>query len=402
MERGGEIGELQDWEVLHNADPALPDSSDSVETHGSFSGIEGDAEGMIRSDYFSLENQGKYGYAKSEEGSIESDNPSWIDPVSVTPYVGKESGGFWSDSASDRSDDRKSNDFEVRSELGFAGNEKRQVAFGETEAVDDNSGILGSREGKLSGLEVEGKVSFEEIGEVGSVDKDSAKFWSDSGRESLVSVKFDEGEMGSSDLDRGINLNKEPADDESAETQEEVKSMAKSGGEGEKRMVLWWKVPLEVLKYCVFKVSPVWSFSVAAAVMGLVILGRRLYRMKRKSQSLQLKVALDDKVSYCNLLLANLITIVLHFMLLYSYNMFAFRVFQVDYVACSLWFRISIELIFWCDEVLLHFLHFIALLTWLKSLKLHIERFCSSCKYLSENLGFLCSIVFISVLLMSF
>lgn len=328
MERGGEIGELQDWEVLHNADPALPDSSDSVETHGSFSGIEGDAEGMIRSDYFSLENQGKHGYAKSEEGSVESDNPSWIDPVSVTPYVGKESGGFWSDSASDRSDDRKSNDFEVRSDLGFAGNEKRQVAFGETEAVDDNSAILGSREGKLSGLEVEGKVSFEEIGEVGSVDKDSAKFWSDSGRESLVSVKFDKGEMGSSDLDRGINLNKEPADDESAETQEEVKSMAKSGGEGEKRMVLWWKVPLEVLKYCVFKVSPVWSFSVAAAVMGLVILGRRLYRMKRKSQSLQLKVALDDKVSYCNLLLANLITIVLHFMLLYSYNMFAFRVFK--------------------------------------------------------------------------
>ena len=94
--------------------------------------------------------------------------------------------------------------------------------------------------------------------------------------------------------------------------------MAKSGGEGEKRLVLWWKVPLEVLKYCVFKVSPVWSLSVAAAVMGLVVLGRRLYRMKRKSQSLQLKVALDDKVSYCNLLLAYLITIVIHFMLLYS------------------------------------------------------------------------------------
>lgn len=305
MERGGEIGELQDWEVLHNADPALLDSSDSVETHGSFGG---DAEGMIRSDYFSLENQGKYAYAKSEEGSVESDNPSWIDPVSVTPYAGKESGGFWSDSASDRSDDRKSNDFEVRSELGFAGNGKRQVPFGDTEAVDDNSG-------KLSGLEVEGKASFEEIGEVGSVDKDS-------GRENLVSVKFDKGEMGSGDLDRGINLNKESAGEESAETQgvavEEVKSVAKSGGEGEKRMVLWWKVPLEVLKYCVFKVSPVWSLSVAAAVMGLVVLGRRLYRMKRKSQSLQLKVALDDKVSYCNLLLAYLITIVLHFMLLYS------------------------------------------------------------------------------------
>jgi hypothetical protein len=32
--------------------------------------------------------------------------------------------------------------------------------------------------------------------------------------------------------------------------------------------------------------------------MGLVILGRRLYKMKRKSQNLQLKVTIDDKVSF--------------------------------------------------------------------------------------------------------
>ncbi|KAM5550112.1 hypothetical protein ABKV19_001184 [Rosa sericea] len=270
---GGEIGELQDWEVLHSAEePAAV-----VESHGSFSAIEADAEGMIRSDYFSLENQGRYGYAKSEEGSVESDNPSWIDPVQVTTY--KESGGFWSDSASDRSDDRKSHDFEVRGELGFAGNEQSRVL---SEPVEESLGKFGSDE-------AEGKVSFQEIGEVGSFDKDSGKFWSDSGGEGLVSVKFDK-EGGSSDS------NKESADEESAETAvEEVKTVAKSGDEGEKKVVLWWKVPLEVLKYCVFKVSPVWSFSVAAAVMGLVILGRRLYRMKRKSQSVHFRVAMDDK-----------------------------------------------------------------------------------------------------------
>ncbi|PRQ32708.1 hypothetical protein RchiOBHm_Chr5g0049421 [Rosa chinensis] len=39
--------------------------------------------------------------------------------------------------------------------------------------------------------------------------------------------------------------------------------------------------------------------------------GRRLYRMKRKSQSLQLKVAPDDKVSCCDSLLANAFIVVL-------------------------------------------------------------------------------------------
>ncbi|XP_050363757.1 uncharacterized protein LOC126782541 isoform X2 [Argentina anserina] len=272
---GGEIGELQDWEVLHSAGEEEEERAAVVESHGSFSAIEADAEGMIRSDYFSLENQGRFVYAKSEESSVESDNPSWIDPVSVTSY--KEPGGFWSDSASDRSDDRKSHDFEVRNELGFAGNEESLVL---SESVGDNLG--------------KAKVGYQEIGKVGSFDKDMDKFWSDSGGESSVSVKFDK-EGGSSDS------NKDSGEEEAAETQsvavEEVKAVAKSGGEGEKRMVLWWKVPLEVLKYCVFKVSPVWSFSVAAAVMGLVILGRRLYRMKRRRQSLQLKVALDDKVS---------------------------------------------------------------------------------------------------------
>lgn len=331
---GGEIGELQDWEVLHSA------GEDVVESHGSFSAIEADAEGMIRSDYFSLENQGRYGYAKSEAGSVESDNPSWIDPVSVTTY--KESGGFWSDSASDRSDDRKSHDFEVRSELGFAGNEQSPVL---SEPVVENLG--------------KGKVGVQEIGEVGSFDKDLDKFWSDSGGESSVSVKFDK-EGGSSES------NKESGEEESAETRsgavEEVKTVAKPGGEGEKRIVLWWKVPLEVLKYCVFKVSPVWSFSVAAAVMGLVILGRRLYRMKRRSQSLQLKVALDDKVSYCNLLLANVSIVVLP----KCYWMDGWL--QYVCTICSIYLCFA-------------FVHFMVFLTWMKMSQVAVCQFlCNMCK----------------------
>jgi hypothetical protein len=46
----------------------------------------------------------------------------------------------------------------------------------------------------------------------------------------------------------------------------------------------------------------------AAAFVGFVMLGRRLYNMKKKTRSLQLKVLLDDKVTslvylivYCSL-----------------------------------------------------------------------------------------------------
>ncbi|KAI8004432.1 hypothetical protein LOK49_LG08G01298 [Camellia lanceoleosa] len=65
--------------------------------------------------------------------------------------------------------------------------------------------------------------------------------------------------------------------------------------EEEKRVVVWRKVPFEFLKYFACRANPAWTISVAATVMGFVILGRRLYKMKRKSQRLQLKVTMDDK-----------------------------------------------------------------------------------------------------------
>jgi hypothetical protein len=46
-------------------------------------------------------------------------------------------------------------------------------------------------------------------------------------------------------------------------------------------------------------VRPVWSISIAAAFLGIVVLGRRMYRMRRKTRGLpQIKIALDDKVSF--------------------------------------------------------------------------------------------------------
>ena len=74
--------------------------------------------------------------------------------------------------------------------------------------------------------------------------------------------------------------------------------MEEEGKEDEKRLV-WWKVPLEVLKHWVNPFSVVsmpLSVAAAAAFLGLLILGRRLYKMKRKTQTLKLNLALDDKL----------------------------------------------------------------------------------------------------------
>lgn len=270
----GEVGEFNDWEVLNNSDTGLVNSSENLPRN--LEGIEADSEGMIRSDYFSLDNQGRFadavaaGADVSEEGSVESDNPSWIDPAPEARYGRMNPGEFWSDSGSDRSDDRKFTDFDANKELGFLANAKSQVGF-------------------------------EGIGEIQTLSKDSREFWSDTGGDGLVSREI--GEFGKG-TELGLNdsateLEKGAAANESGAI-EEVKSEEKSnGGEVEKRKVVWWRVPLEVLKYCAFRVSPVWTFSVAAAVLGIVMLGRRLYKMKRKSQSVRLKVTMDDKVSDC-------------------------------------------------------------------------------------------------------
>jgi hypothetical protein len=305
-EMEGEAGEFLDWELLHNSDDAalvnsvgatLVESSEKEGTPRNFEGIEGDSEGMIRSDHFSLENRERIAKKTAAEGdvseegdSVQSENPSWVDPGSETRYVRRNSGEFWSDSSSDRSDERKLGEFDSKHDLALSETVKSQVGFEGIEEMkpgNENWGKLGPNESKFREFDVK--------------DKDSSKFWSDSGGDALVSMEFGDnyekqrdGSEISSDLDGGNGSIENKAGADAV-----VKSDTKSGGEGDKRRVVWWKVPLEVLKYCVFRASPVWSFSMAAAVMGLVILGRRLYKMKRKSQKLQLKVTIDDKVSFC-------------------------------------------------------------------------------------------------------
>lgn len=169
-------------------------------------------------------------------------------------------------------------EFDGKQELGFAENAKKQVGF-------------------------------EGIGEIGAGGEDMGKLWFDSGGIGPNSMEFSGLEQ---NIDVGIdgkaNSGERPevlgeesggcgGDVNSGGNESVAIGPVNQSGEEEKRSVVWWKVPFEFLKFCAFRVSPVWTLSVAAAVMGFIMLGRRLYKMKRKSQSLQLKVTMDDKVS---------------------------------------------------------------------------------------------------------
>ncbi|XP_022932460.1 uncharacterized protein LOC111438869 isoform X2 [Cucurbita moschata] len=270
----GAVGaEFQDWEVLlhdSNAETPLTAAEFSGENPTRFGGAEdvSDSDSMIKSDYFSLDNQGRRAKTIPErdlsekEDSVKSDNPSWIDPSSENRHSRVISGELWSDSGSDRSDDRKFSEFNLKTESGIA-----EFLLGDEE--------MSGRNRELGSLESHVGLAFEESEEIQPQSKDLNNFLSDSGGE----------EEGKEHLEENKNLQIEG-----------TKVSAESGSEvGDQRKVVWWKVPFDVLKYCMFKASPVWSFSLAAAVMGFIILGRKLYKLKRKSQSLHLKVILNEK-----------------------------------------------------------------------------------------------------------
>lgn len=122
-----------DWEVLHNSDESPIVNTKDFE--GIEQGLGEFSQGIIRSDYFSMHthNNDQAGVymtqeeVEEEKGSVDSDNPSWIDPDSVVRYnPNKLSAEFWTDSSSDRWSDDHKTEFDAKSQLG---NDEIQVSF---------------------------------------------------------------------------------------------------------------------------------------------------------------------------------------------------------------------------------------------------------------------------------
>ncbi|CAA0809831.1 Unknown protein [Striga hermonthica] len=259
--------DFNDWELLHS-------TSDSDSAPGEpLSEI--DAGGLIQLDYFSLDARNivveDMGDGQSAAGS---DNPSWIDPgpeENPNMYIHKESGEFWSDSGSDRSDDREFVQKEAVNEMGFSQDEKKGVRVGGIGEIFEGDGEKAEDLGKVC-LESSGvKISSLEHGAVAE-EVDSHVELEVSGEENSGMKMVEGGDQVMED-DR-----------------------SKKNGELKKRSIVWWKMPVEFLRYCLFRMSPVWAVSVAAAaMMGFAILGRRLYKMKKRAKGLEIKVTVDDK-----------------------------------------------------------------------------------------------------------
>lgn len=280
-----EFDEFQDWELLHHnpdSESLPPNSFDEIDSPAA----------LIQADYFSLDSLNRYKLHDLDDNkSAVSDNPSWIDPENPTRYPNKESTEFWSDSSSDRSEDRnKFTDFLLSNQMGFYAYQKNQVGFqGIKEVVDEKGDQV---------VEL-GRVEANSVGSEATANSDNEL-------ELPGKVQPENSELGNGN-ERGDGI--------------------------DKKGVVWWNMPMEFLRYFVFRMSPVWTVSVAAAVMGFVILGRRLYKMKKKNtRGLQIKVAVDDKVSthILTCLLRNLLyTFVCHKLLIYGMLCTNFRFYRI-------------------------------------------------------------------------
>lgn len=212
---------------------------------------------VLKDDYFAIDSGGSTRSGEeSDKGGVDSDNPSYEDSdcgpnkflESSRDNVGfvrmkfpkRNSGGFWSD----------------ESTVG-----RRSLAASETSE-------LGNMEDSVSGT--------------GSLYKESDPVVTD------LRGGSEGGESSSRSLCEGTKS--------SDSTEVAEVGVGACVNEGEKRVKIWWKVPMVLLKYCFFGMKPVWSLSMAAAMVAILMLLKKLYRMKRKIRSIPLRIAVDDKM----------------------------------------------------------------------------------------------------------
>ncbi|XP_078441323.1 uncharacterized protein LOC144711251 [Wolffia australiana] len=84
---------------------------------------------------------------------------------------------------------------------------------------------------------------------------------------------------------------------DSSEFVEEANPRDGNLGFGEKSGARWWKLPIDLLKFFVLRIRPSWTISFAAALVGLVLLKKRLNQKKPNSRGVPINLRLEDKKS---------------------------------------------------------------------------------------------------------
>ncbi|CAN6846557.1 unnamed protein product [Brassica oleracea] len=289
--------EMLDWELVHGSD------TDSITSEKESSVID---DGMIVSDHFSADHP-------TTEQSIGSGDSSRVDYGSE--YPNPVVLGF------DQLDVYQSG---VRNELRFIDGEVKVSDFQPSdennimgEGVHDESLIEDASKcsPEIDNLQVESQAGVEEhiedasmcLSETDNLQvesrqagveehiEDVGKSLSESEGNELVS-----GDSGNGSGEEEIVSDSEAVEGSGGDTSAHVvavdSAFVRSGDEGKKSSeTVWWKMPFVLVKYYALRIGPVWSVSMAAAVMGFVLLGRRLYHMKKKAQRIHLKVAIDEK-----------------------------------------------------------------------------------------------------------
>ncbi|WOL17898.1 hypothetical protein Cni_G26691 [Canna indica] len=263
--------DFEDWEILLGSEEAgqdlkqLESSSDASD------------DAAIKSDYFALDFHKSYQEGTASAGiihtekveQVDSDSSTRVDPHSDSLFLDRPKGEVSfsrielpSKDLSEPSSNEISNDRELH-----VGGEKGEPEDAGCLEIGENTG--GDEEGdKEVGLRGSEEIEGSELG----FDKPGEE-------DSVVHAEM---------THESYNSSVETGD-------ENIGSDNILANGGEMRGVVWWKLPFELLKFYAFKVKPVWSVSVAAAILGVWMLRKRLYRMKRKAKSIPLMISLDEK-----------------------------------------------------------------------------------------------------------
>ncbi|MQM10394.1 hypothetical protein Taro_043288 [Colocasia esculenta] len=272
-----DAADLQGWELLHVPDLVI--RSPAISAPASATGEEtlpragGDSHDVIGLDYFGVNTENWYAYPSDGD----RDDPDGLEPnpgsrfleeplgeglgYTAAEFRGPGPRGLWSVDELSGVQEALLPDH-AKGELDGSGGSQLELV------LEDVNSVGGESEGRVASLEGTEETGVVEAGSdvSGDLESTGGDLNITVGLEALVERRNGDGGL--------QNL-----------------TVAKA----EKVGMAWWKLPMEILKFCAFRIKPVWSISVAAALVGFLILGRRLYKKKPKSRNIPLKVCVDDK-----------------------------------------------------------------------------------------------------------